>query len=225
MILRDTTNTRAVPIEVVREHPKSRRIQTVQQGTNAKLIATAQKLYPMAGAVCDLTYGKGAFWSAFRPDDLSYINPIHNPDFDFRDTWWSDDTFDHVVFDPPYVAPGGRNTSKLADFNARYGMHHTERTPNAQWLVIGEGLREAARIVKPKGLVWFKCMDYVSSGRVHWFTKEALNLLASRGLELEDEFILAGRPGPQPSKNPDGSDRRQVHAARSHSSLMIARKR
>lgn len=68
-------------------------------------------------------------------------------------------------------------------------------------------------------------MDYVTGARVHWFTKLALDVLDDAGFDLVDEFILAGKPGPQPKTNPDGSPRRQVHARRAHSVLMIARRR
>lgn len=227
------------------------RIKAVQQGNNAHLIATAQALYPMTGAVLDLTPGdEMGFWKEFQPEDLNYDQQ------DFRHTDWHAHMFDHVVFDPPYVTKGGHKTSTIDEMNQRYGMLHVEKNPMDQWnLQILPGVSEANRLLKKKGLLWFKLQDYVTSGKVWWFTKMALAELEARGFKLIDEFILDGNPGPQPlfdkCKACDGEGggwvsygdddwdreecspchgtgyipRRQVHAARAHSVLMIAQKK
>lgn len=228
-------------------------ITSVQEGTNGELIATAQALYPMNGLTLDMTPGtKQGFWSKFAPNNLVFLKAGS----DFRSTSLQHGAFDDVVFDPPYVAPGGRSTSTIGEMNDRFGMQDTESTPFGQWNTqIVPGVWEAHRLLKPNGLLWFKCCDYVSSGKVHWFTKHALPMLDQVGFTLVDEFILAGHTGPQPltdkCKACDGcgtvpqspgqpcdgyteceackgsgtKPRRQVHARRAHSVLMIARKR
>ncbi len=198
-------------------------ITAVQRGTNATLIATAQALYPMNGIVLDLTPGdKLGFWKVHRPDGLVLLDAGE----DFRCVNWSSSTFDHVVFDPPYVAKGGHATSTIGEMNARYGMLHVEKNPQLQWeRQILPGVTEARRLLKPGGLLWFKCMSYVTGGRVYWFAKLALPALDERCFDLVDEFILDGKPGPQPTMNRDGSARCQVHARNAHSFLMIARAR
>lgn len=239
--------------------------ERVFQGNNGSLVATVAQLYPLHGDVLDLTPGKAlGFWNTIRPDGLVLLNgaaPDLGPGLtvrpiDFRAVPWPDAQFDHVVFDPPYVAKGGHDTSTLGEMNERYGMLTDGKNPREQWeRVILPGLTEAARLLRSGGLLWFKCMDYVTGGKVHWFAKEALVELAQRGLVLEDEFILAGRPGPQPLTDRcracDGTGevphpiplpagvtalpcascdgvgsrpRRQVHAARAHSVLLLARR-
>ncbi|MEI7547855.1 MAG: hypothetical protein WCK21_07330 [Actinomycetota bacterium] len=197
-------------------------ITAIQYGNNADLIDVVRRLYPLDGPVLDLTYGvAGGFWKVFRPADLTAFGPTDG--VDFTDTLLPVASFRHVVFDPPYVAPGGRSTSTIGAMNDRYGMHTAARTPEAQWETIKLGITEAHRLLVPNGLLWLKVMDYVSSGKVHWFTKLALAALHDSAFELVDEFVLAGMPGPQPRTNRDGSLRRQVHARRAHSVLMIAR--
>lgn len=228
---------------------ENKRIKSVTQGTNAHLIATAQKLYPMNGAVLDLTPGeKLGFWKEFRPEILHLLGR----DTDFRSTPFPPEVFDHVVFDPPYVAKGGHSTSTIPEMNKRYGMLHVERNPLMQWQYqILPGIREAHRLLVKDGLLWFKLQDYVTSGKVWWFTKESYRDLAVIGFDLEDEFILDGNPGPQPLTTKcnacQGSGRVyqhmaisfecpvcegvgtlpriQKHAAKAHSVLQIARKR
>jgi len=194
----------------------------VQRGTNADLIAAAQALYPMDGLVVDLTPGtKGGFWKKHQPDHLFLL-----PDSaDFRRTHWPAGMFHHAVFDPPYVAKGGHKTSTIHEMNDRYGMLHVEKNPTLQWeLQIIPGVKEAHRLLRRRGLLWWKLQDYVTAGRTHWFTKSALGELDAIGFELVDGFILDGKPGPQPKMNRDGTPRRQVHARNAHSELLIARK-
>lgn len=226
-------------------------ITRIQTGTNAELIATAQALYPMEGRVLDLTPGTAeGFWTKHRPDELGLLR-----DEDFRRTELPGASYAHVVFDPPYVAKGGHKTSTISEMNDRYGMLHVEKNPELQWSrQIVPGIAEAHRLIADDGLLWFKCMDYVTAGRVHWFTKRALALFQATGwFELVDEFLLNGHTGPQPtttkcgkckgsgqmsfglpSNGPekcsfcDGAGaipRRQVHARNTHSALLIARKR
>lgn len=224
-------------------------ITAVQRGTNGQLIATAQALYPMDGRVLDMTPGsKLGFWKEVQPAGLEYLVGA-----DFRSTHLQAGAYDHVVLDPPYVAPGGRETSTTGEMNERFGMHDTERTPWGQWNTqIVPGVVEAHRLLRKGGLLWMKCMSYVSSGEMHWFSKEALPMLRGVGFDLIDEFILDGHTGPQPltdkckacdgtghgglddmglglacpkCKGAGSTPRRQVHARQAHSFLMIAKKR
>lgn len=239
-------------------------IESIQRGNNAELIATAAQLYPLDGPVLDLTPGdEMGFWTRIVPAELYAL--VHG---DFRDATAPDalvrlngsraagaparrGEWRHVVFDPPYVTKGGHATSTTHDMNARYGMLHVERNPPAQWqLQIVPGVMHAYDLLAPGGLLWWKCMDYVTGGKIHWFTKMAYPLLNTLGFQLEDEFILHGHPGPQPKGRTrkcsackgtgrmrlggfecdecEGSGRepsRQQHARRSHSVLLIARKK
>ncbi len=211
-------------------------IKTIQQGTNGQLIATANKLYPLKGHGIDMTYGdKGGFWSVLTPTVLAWSGGIfERTDLtmdilssweDYRSVLVEGRTYDWVTFDPPYMVPGGRKTSTTPGMNSRYGIHHTEKTPALQWeRQILPGISEANRVLKKNGMLWLKLMDYVSSGKVHWYTKLALPALEERGFRLIDEFILDRGTGPQPKTNLNGTPRRQVHARNAHSVLMIARK-
>lgn len=198
-------------------------IKRVQRGTNGELIATAQNLHAFGARVLDLTPGEHmGMWNRIVPLDLRLLPPGR----DFRRLSSASGAWTDVIFDPPYVAKGGHKTSTIHEMNVRYGMLHVEKNPRLQWQrQILPGLTESHRLLEPGGRLWFKCMDYVTNGAVYWFTKMALPELEARGFELVDEFILDGEPGPQPTRNRDGSRRRQVHARNAHSVLMIARKR
>lgn len=212
---------------------------------NGVLIAKIAPLY-LEGArrVVDVTFGRGGFWTHYRPEnlichDLYTIMEVTNGSGELSGVDWrklpeADGSVDRVVFDPPYVSPGGRSTSgpKFDQMRDTYGMHSTEKDPAAQWAKILLGCEEAWRVLEPDGLLLFKVMDYVSSGRMQWATRwawrdiERIGRTVNRkgvevgGFRMVDEIVLVqtGHTGMQPS------GRRQVHARAAHSSLLLFRK-
>lgn len=180
---------------------------------NAQLIEAVRDLgYLRDGRrIIDLTYGLGTFWSRWRPkrlvtndQDVRY-GTYHD---DFTATRWRDASFDAVVFDPPYKLNGTDQGE-----GERYGVHVPTRWQDRMEL-IHDGVVECARIVKPGGYVLVKCMDQVCSGRVRWQTMEVRDWGRALGLTLEDRLdMVSFRP------QPDG--RRQVHARRNASTLLV----
>lgn len=199
----------------------------VKTRDNSELIVQAFRLWlrdPHAAVVLDATYGKGNFYLQYRPPNL-IAHDITIDGVDFRDLPEEDASIDMVIFDPPYMAPGGRATSTIDDMNLRYGMHHTPCSPAENADVNGKGIREAARVLKARGILFVKTMDYISSGK--FFPGHAItyNQALAFGFTQVDEFIHHSGTGPQPTTNLDGSPRRQVHSRRAHSFLMIFEKR
>lgn len=174
--------------------------------------------------VVDVTYGKGLFWSEYRPQNLIAHDLYVGDGVDFRNLPELDESVDVVVLDPPYTSIGGRQTSGVNDFNTRYGLIEAPATPKDLDEMIFAGMREARRVLNPGGLLWLKCGDYVSSGKFH----QGRHILVSEsmriGFEQVDEFVHHSGTGPQPKMNQDGTSRRQVHSRRAHSFLCIFRK-
>lgn len=192
--------------------------------TNGDLIADVAKLYIAPDAlVLDVTYGKGKWWTKYRPRHF-LAHDLALDGVDFRELPHEPLTFDVVAFDPPYVAKGGRDTSGIADFDDRYGLKDCPRTPAELQEYINLGMTEAWRVSRHGGIILQKCKDYISSGELWhgvWLAKQHGFGL---GLRLEDEFIHVTSPGPQPTRNRDGSERRQVHARRNCSHLLVWRR-
>jgi hypothetical protein len=192
--------------------------------TNGDLIADVHHLgYLNDGdRVLDSTYGKGNWWKQYRPTGLitNDLNPeadTHTHE-DFRCLGWADGWFDAAVFDPPYIAQGGRKTSTTQDFLTRYGLHDVPKTTGAVQELINDGLTEITRIVKPRGIVIVKCKDYISGGALWMGTHYTVAHALSIGLVCCDRFEHVGRPGPQPHRP------RQLHARRNLSTLLVFRK-
>jgi hypothetical protein len=192
--------------------------------TNGPLIAAAATLWiEDTDLVVDMTYGRGLFWTKYRPAQLVGHDLITDG-VDFRHLPEADGTVDVAVFDPPYVSMGGRDTSTAHDLTGRYGLLAAPSSPAELAVLIADGIREANRVLKPRGRLMVKCMDYVSSGGLflgrHNVVCNALDL----GMRQVDEFVHHSGVGPQPTENLDGTPRKQYHARRAHSFLCVFQK-
>ena len=188
--------------------------------TNSDLMIACRELGYLSDEdlVVDVTFGKGTWWKKHVPLHLIAHDLLDG--CDFRHLPYLDDTFDRLAFDPPYVAVGGRSTSTIPGFNEAYGLVDVPKTVKGLHKLIVEGLLEAHRVLKPKGLVLFKCMSYVTSGQYTRQGEDAIRAVEDF-FRVKDELIYLRKPGPQPTVNLDGSARVQRHARRNFSTLYI----
>lgn len=212
--------------------------------TNAELIAAVAVLYELGGLrnAVDVTYGAGGWWKAWEPaglvrHGLALESPEHYDDgVDFTALPEPDDTYDLAAFDPPYVSIGGRTTQGAAGAEqaARFGMASSASNPADNQALIDAGLAELWRVLRPcrrsagrarTGIALVKCQDYITAGRLWPGVHRTLTAAEAVGFRIED-IIEHVRPsaGPQPLTNRDGTRRRQMHAHRNHSTLLILTK-
>jgi hypothetical protein len=191
--------------------------------TNGELIADVWKMYveprwPEPRCM-DVTYGRGKWWTHVDPPQL-VKHDIRIDGVDFRSLPHDNGTFDAVFFDPDYIAPGGRKTSTIPDFNDRYGLKPEYETPySLEWLWIFPGLSECLRVTDNHGLVFIKCADYITSGKL-WRGVEHITLEGERHpyVKLYDKVTHVSGTGPQPG------GRRHLHARSNSSVLLVFRK-
>lgn len=189
--------------------------------SNADLIADVVELgYIRKGDyVLDPTYGRGTWWKNYRPEHLT-THDIAIDGVDFRAMPRKyENRFDVIAFDPPYVSTGGRKTSTIGEFNDRYGLEDTPRTPRELQTLICEGMTELKRCLVPHGIMLVKCMNYISSGKYWPGRLHTENHGIFLGLDIMDELVHVGAAGVQPP------GRRQVHARNNYSTLIIFRSR
>lgn len=184
---------------------------------NGPLIAAAAVLWIADDdLVLDVTYGRGLFWADYRPSNL-VAHDLVTDGVDCRHLPEDDATFDVVVFDPPYIVQGGRDTSKTAGFLDRYGLVDSPKTLLAMQALIRDGMTEARRVLKPEGRMFVKCMDYINGGKFiqgrHFVVSTALDL----DLEQVDEFVHYSGAGP-------GAWDVQLHSRHVHSFLCVFEK-
>jgi len=180
---------------------------------NAALIADVAKLGYLSNdmSVLDATYGRGGWWRDWNPPAL--VRFAGN----FTDLPYEDEQFDCVVYDPPYVSIGGRETSTTKDKHNRYGNFETPKSPAALQKLMNEGLHECRRVAVVGGLVLMKCMDYVSSGRMWMGTYWTMHMALYLDMTVVDKFIYINNGSPQPP------GRGQVHSRSNYSVLYVFR--
>jgi tRNA G10 N-methylase Trm11 len=184
--------------------------------SNAYMIEDVARLGYLSGRVLDPTCGRGVWWQRWMPEEL--VTSDLKDGVDFRNLPHPDASFDAVAFDPPYVSIGGRTTTGIPAMHHAYGLTEAPRSPQALQAMINEGMGECARVLRCGGYLLVKCCDYVSSGKLWLGTHHTLTHALSLGLECVDRFEYVGTPRPQPS------GRRQVHARRNLSTLLVLRK-
>jgi tRNA G10 N-methylase Trm11 len=202
--------------------------------SNAELIRDVAKLgyIRQTDTVLDPTFGNGVWWKLFLPDYL-IAHDIAMDGVDFALLPEADQSVDVVAFDPPYVAPGGRSTSTLIMYG-QYGNLQTPKDPAMLQTLINWGLHEAVRVVRRKGYVLVKCMNYVSSGHVWPGVFRTQEYALGLNLRFVTMFVHSGETaGPQPkvrfkTVTVNGTKTRvlstQQHPRNNYSVLLVLRK-
>lgn len=215
-------------------------------GANADLFPQILDLHVKPEAViADVTYGLGAFWRnvpagryTLLPSDIDVkfadippaIAAVIKTGIDCRDLPYADASLDCVVLDPPYMEGLYRkNTDHLAgsgthaSFRKAYSNGKTSDTgPKWHEAVLDLYSRagvEAARVLKPKGMLIVKCQDEVSANRQRLTHVEIITGYESIGLYTKDLFVLVrtNRAGVSRLK-------KQEHARKNHSYFIVFQK-
>lgn len=202
------------------DSPESPVLAIQTWASNAELIADCARLGYLREdwRTLDCTYGYGTFWNRWQPRRLvgTDIDPNKNAfepghSVDFTKLPFSSRSFDAVVFDPPYKLNGAPDEN-AGGVDERFGVHKTTDWRDRMQL-IRDGLVECERVLGD-GYLLLKCQDQVCSGKVRWQTIEFTNQAFGLGLGLVDRFdFLSYRPQP--------NGRRQVHARRNASTLLV----
>jgi hypothetical protein len=183
-------------------------------GTNADLLVEVAKLWiTPTDRVVDVTYGRGIFWRNLP--ELTVEGTDITAGVDCRSLPYEDSSVDVLVLDPPYQPMHGKPTRD-------FGVGRTYRLGNTALQTINDvlnlyrdAIKEASRVVRPKGRILVKCQDLTYNHRLHLTHLDVLRAMVDAGFDLADMFVLLNRSRmPQPTK-------RQERAHRAHSYLLI----
>lgn len=168
--------------------------------------------------VLDLTYGRGKWWDGVDANVVEFTGDYRNA-ADIPDS-----SFDRVVFDPPYIPIGGRETSSLDEFNDRYGLVEVAGTVENLRADMLDGQAEAIRVCRPGGFIFQKCQQAVVGGTLVDWPLVMKVWADTRGVELWNEITHHSGLKAQPLRNPDGSFRVWQRAAVACSNLLVFKK-
>lgn len=147
---------------------------------------------------CDATYSKGVFYKDGVIPQPKYkydINPqIEGVELaDCRNLPLSDNSIDSLMFDPPFLATTGKSLEINNDsnrINKRFGVYKSESELHQFYV---DSLKEFYRVLKPNGILIFKCQDKVSSKTQYMSHCFIMNQAESIGFYPKDLFILLAK--------------------------------
>lgn len=191
------------------------------------------RLYVPAGANgCDVTFGKGSFWSA---EALSHVGKLAATDLAAGGPCLSrlpyhSASLDFHVLDPPYMdgffRPKASQKAQVnhSDFSERYGNHGGTGYKGrfyqpAVELIYTEGLAEAWRVLAPGGVQITKVQDQVSNHKQHLTHCHVVNEAVALGFETLDLFVVVRNDKPHGRRIIN-----QEHARKNHSFFLVFRK-
>ena len=191
----------------------------------SEIIRNILQLHVPEGRIdCDPTYSKGAFYNrtgieapALRFDIVPAAEGVKKADA--RDLPIPDESIACMMFDPPFLATKGKSL-KEGDgnrINRRFGVYPDEHSLHRFY---ADALKEAYRVLKPDGILIFKCQDKVSSGKQYMSHVFVMNEAVKTGFYPLDLFVLL-------AKNrlvADWQIRNQKHARKYHCYFLVFRK-
>ena len=164
----------------------------------SEIIRNILKLHVPEGKIdCDPTFSTGAFYdgTGIEPPALRFdINPQTEGvvEADARHLPLPDGSLSCMMLDPPFLATKGRSLTAGDGnrINRRFGVYPDEKSLHRCYAEI---LKEANRVLKPGGILIFKCQDKVSSGKQYMSHVFVMDKAVETGFYPKDLFVLLAK--------------------------------
>ena len=180
-------------------------LSSVWDGSDSELLDRMLQFYPSIPPepILDATYNRGRIWNGSTRRVVSMdIDPKFNPDIVGDNRIMAgicDNRFGCVVYDPPHVGPQGRDKS-TKKFDVDFGA--TVACGKAQGWTLSylypPFLKQAKRVLKPRGILLAKITDMVNSHRSKWAHCDFMSMAEQAGFTVCD-LIIKVRNGPMVS--------------------------
>ena len=189
-----------------------------------EIIRNILKLHVPDGKIdCDPTFSTGAFYRNTGVDVPALrfdISPQRNDvvKADARHLPLADESISCMMIDPPFLATKGKSLKNRDGniINRRFGVYSDEKSLHQCY---SDMLSEAYRVLKPDGILIFKCQDKVSSGKQYMSHVFIINEAVRIGFYPKDLFILLAK-----SRLVATWQRNQKHSRKYHSYFLVLQK-
>ena len=163
-----------------------------------EIIRNILRLHVPEGKIdCDPTFSRGAFYNGtgVEPPVLRFdIKPQAEGvvEADARHLPLLDSSISCMMLDPPFLATTGKSLTEGTGnrINRRFGVYPDEKSLHQMYVDI---IREAYRVLKPGGILIFKCQDKVSSGKQYLSHVFIINTAVEEGFYPKDLFVLLAK--------------------------------
>ncbi|WP_020603300.1 hypothetical protein [Spirosoma spitsbergense] len=141
---------------------------------------------------CDATYGYGEFYKEIaRPEHCFDIDP-KKPEAtrgDSRNLPLPSSSIKSLMFDPPFVVSNPKTGSE-AIMARKYGGYKNITDLRAHYK---NSLDEFARVLRPRGILVFKCQDFAHGRSNYFIHDEIMSMARESGFKAVDLFILLAK--------------------------------
>ena len=190
-----------------------------------EIIRNILKLHVPEGKIdCDPTFSTGAFYNGTGIDLPQYrfdISPQRSDvvQADARHLPLDDGCISCMMLDPPFLATKGKslNSTDGNIINRRFGVYPDEKSLHRCY---SDMLTEAYRILKPDGILIFKCQDKVSSGKQYLSHVFIVNEAVRIGFYPKDLFVLLAKS----RLVAEWQKRNQKHSRKYHAYFIVLQK-
>jgi SAM-dependent methyltransferase len=191
----------------------------------SEIIRNILRLHVPEGKIdCDPTFSTGAFYNGTGIDAPQYrfdISPQRADviQADARHLPLIDGSISCMMLDPPFLATKGKslNSTDGNIINRRFGVYPDEKSLHRCY---SDMLAEAYRVLKPDGILIFKCQDKVSSGKQYMSHVYIINEAVRIGFYPKDLFILLAKS----RLVADWQKQNQAHARKWHAYFLVLQK-
>lgn len=190
-----------------------------------EIIRNILRLHVPEGRIdCDATFSTGAFYNGTGVDPPALRFDIRPQaegvtEADARHLPLEDSSISCMMLDPPFLATKGRSLTEGTGnrINRRFGVYPDEKSLHQMYADV---IREAYRVLKPDGILIFKCQDKVSSGKQYLSHVFVVNTAVEAGFYPKDLFVLL-------AKNrlvADWQKKNQLHSRKFHAYFIVFQK-
>lgn len=205
-------------------HAKERRIIKSIGYDQIRIMQDILQLYAPNGIELDPTYSIGNFYGRIPRPKYRYDVKPQCPEVtqaDCRKLPHNDNSIESINFDPPFLATSlAKDQDEYAEGSNkilnRFGFY--KNMPEL-WQFYFDSLKEFYRILKPAGILIFKCQDCISGGEQYLSHVEIINQAIAIGFYPIDIFVLLAK-----NRLIGQNGENQQHARKFHSYFIVFRK-